>query len=121
MEPSSYDLFKVSMKLVIPSLLTNLLWYVSTVINTIFSGHMEDKTMQAAVGLNNVCLSIFISSILLGLNTTQETLTSQAYGSGNNRLCGDYFIRGGTILTVFFIPMALFASFFVEPILVAIG
>ena len=47
-----------------------------------FAGHMNDEVKLAAVGLGEVCTHMIVLSFLVGLNGSQETLTSQAYGSG---------------------------------------
>ena len=51
-------------------------------MNTMFAGHMNDEVKLAAVGLGEVCTHMIVLSFLVGLNGSQETLTSQAYGSG---------------------------------------
>lgn len=76
---------------------------------------------MAAVGVGNVCCFIFVISILTGLNSAQETLTSQAFGSGNLKLCGVYLNRGRLILTAFFLPLALLPAAFAESILLSLG
>ena len=58
--------------------------------------------------------------MMRGLNAAQETLTSQAYGSGNLRLCGLYLNRGRFILTTFFIIFAILPSMFAEQIFLAL-
>ena len=57
---------------------------------------------------------MMVVSISKGLNCAQETLTSQAFGANNLRLCGIYLNRGTVILTLFFIILALMPSLFAE-------
>ena len=68
-------------KIAIPSIFTNLLGFLVVVTNTIFSGHMDDPTKLAVVGLCSVICNVFVLSITLGINSAQETLTSQAFGA----------------------------------------
>ena len=119
--PSSKSMCKLFTRLVIPAIFTNVMAFVSVVINAVFAGRTNDPSKLAAVGLANVCHSVMILSLLIGLNAAQETLTSQAFGNGNLRLCGVYLNRGRLILVVFFIPLALVPAIFAEDILLSIG
>jgi Na+-driven multidrug efflux pump len=58
---------------------------------------------------------------MIGANGAQETLSSQAFGMGDLKLCGQYLNRGRAVITVIFIPSALFLAFFAETILLKIG
>lgn len=82
---------------------------------------MNDPTKMAAIGLSNVIVYIMLLSLMIGLNSAQETLTSQAFGNGNIRLVGAYLNRGRLILTAFFIPAAIIPCCFGERILLAFG
>ena len=75
---------------------------------------MDDPTKLAAVGLSSVCVHVMLLSLMIGLNAAQETLTSQAYGADNLRLCGTYLNRGACILVAFFVPFAVLPSLFAE-------
>ena len=108
-------------KLAIPNIVTNMIGFLSDIVIIRFAGHSEDATNVAVVGLAGTCCRILVSSILVGLNAAQETLTSQAFGADNLRLCGIYLNRGSAILTVIFIPLALTTSILGEQIFVAIG
>ena len=77
--------------------------------------------MLAAVGVGNVCSFIVIMSVIVGLNSGQDTLTSQAFGNGNLKLCGIYFNRGAFILTIVFTLLALIPSLWAEQILIQLG
>lgn len=101
-------------KLALPAIFTNIMGFLSTLVSTILVGRMNDPTLLAVVGLANVCHVILILSLLLGLNAAQETLTSQAFGAGNTRLCGVYLNRGRLILTTFYIPLALIPAYYSE-------
>lgn len=108
-------------KLATPAALTNLLTYGTLTINTAIAGRMDDPTKLAGVGLANMCQVIMILSLLTGLNAAQETLTSQAFGQQNSKLCGIYLNRGRLILVCFFIPLALMPAIFAENIFLALG
>jgi len=112
---------RVFCKIAVPAVLTNLLGYITVLSNTIFAARMNDPVMLAVIGLANVCHTIMILSLLIGLNAAQETLTSQAYGRGDLKLCGVYLNRGRVILATFFIPLAMGPAFFAENIFLAIG
>lgn len=65
---------------------------------------------------------MLVLSFLVGLNGSQETLTSQAYGNGHHlKLCGVYLNRGRFINLAFYFPLALILYFFAERILNAVG
>ena len=68
-----------------------------------------------------MCSFIVIVSVMMGLNSGQDTLTSQAYGNGNLKLCGVYLNRGAFILTLIFIPLAIIPSVRAEQILILLG
>ena len=108
-------------RLTLPAIVTNLLGFITVITSTVIAGHLKDPVKIAAVGLANVVFSVMILSLLVGLNCAQETLTSQAFGAGNLRLCGVYLNRGCFILIVFFVVFAIMPAFFAEKILVAIG
>ena len=91
------------------------------VINATIAGRMNDPAKMAAIGLANVCHVILILGFMIGLNAAQETLTSQAFGFGNHRMCGNYLNRGRLILISFFIPLAVIPAIFAEKIFLAIG
>ena len=104
-----------------PAVLSNMMAVVTVITNTMIAGRMNDPTKLAAVGLANVCFGIMMLSVMSGLNSAQETLTSQAYGFGDLKLCGIYLNRGRAVLMVFFVPLVVLPAFFAEQILVAIG
>ena len=90
-------------------------------INAVFAGRMNDPVLLATMGLSNVIFFMMVLSLMIGINSAQETLTSQAFGFGNKSLCGVYLNRGRLILTLFFIPLAVVPMAFGENILLALG
>jgi len=55
-----------------------------------FAAHSDNEELVAAVGLGNVIINCFVISIFWSLNSSIDTLASQAYGAGNLKLCGVY-------------------------------
>jgi len=118
--PQTAMMVKYFFKLSFPVILSNFVGYSVLLINSAIASKLNDSASLAAVGLGNVTSWIFIVSILVGLNSGQETLTSQAYGSGNFRLCGVYLNRGALVLIAFFIPLTL-PGVFAERLFLALG
>ena len=75
-EPSNKAMLKYFFRLSMPMILSNFTGYLILPINSALAGRYEDPKALAAVGLGNVCSFIFIISIITGLNSGQETLTS---------------------------------------------
>ena len=119
--PTTSKMVGVFCKLAVPSIMTNFMGQLTLFINTGIAGRMNEPTKLAAVGLGSVITTIMISGFLIGLNTAQETLTSQAFGAGNIHLCGVYLNRGRYILILFFLLLATIPAFFSEDILLALG
>ena len=119
--PTTRQIYGLFFKLAIPAILTNVLGILTLLVSAIYAGRMNDLSKLAAVGLANVFCMIMIEPIIGGLNSAQETLTSQAFGAGNIRLCGVYLNRGSFILLAFFIPLAVFPAFYMNDVLLAIG
>ena len=84
-------------RLTIPAIASNLLGFTTVLTSTVIAGSLNDSTKMAAVGLANVVFSVMILSLLIGLNAAQDTLTSQAFGAKNFKLCGTYLNRGSFI------------------------
>ena len=112
--PSTNKITTIFCKLAVPSCVTNFVAMIPPLTNTYFAARMNDPTKLAAIGLANVILMLMVQSLLTGLNSAQETLTSQAFGNGNLRLCGVNLNRGRFILIAFFIPLAIVPCIFGE-------
>lgn len=108
-------------KLAAPAIVTNILSFMCNINMVIFAGRMEDPINVAVIGLAISCTAIMMLAIMIGLNMAQETLTSQAYGANDLRLCGLYLNRGSVILLAFFIPLATLPSIFAEDIFIRLG
>lgn len=80
--PSTKEMLSCYAKITVPITLSNLIGQMILFMNTVFAGQMNDEVSLAAVGLGEVCTHILVLTFLIGLNNTQETLTSQAFGSG---------------------------------------
>ena len=121
--PESMDMFKVFLRIAVPSIFTNLSVEVTHLVSYTIAGHIaaEDSHELAALGLALSCIDIFVIFIFIGINSAQETLTSQAFGSLDYQLCGVYLNRGAFILVAFFIPLAVLPSIFAEHIFLSIG
>ena len=74
-------MFKVFLKIALPSIFTNIMGFATVVTNGVFAGRMNDPVKLAVVGLSGVVCSLMVQSFMLGLSSAQETLTSQAYGA----------------------------------------
>ena len=90
--PALSHMIACFLRITLPSIFTNLFGFLTVVTNSVFAGRMNDPVKLAVVGLTNVCCNLMVLSFLIGLNSAQETLTSQAYGAKNPRLCGTYLI-----------------------------
>ena len=119
--PSFGKMFCTFIKLVVPAILTNLFMLMSGVIIVYFAGQLDDSIYISVVGFTFSFRSLMVYSLVVGLNAAQETLTSQAFGAGNTRLCGIYLNRGMFIQWTCLIPLAMIALVFGEMIFVAIG
>ena len=74
----------------IPALLGFVVGNLSDTITLIFIGNLNKPELIAAIGLANVFLYTFGTSIFSGLNSSIDILVSQAHRSGNMSLCGQY-------------------------------
>lgn len=109
---------KTSLKMAVPTLVTNSSVYLMSLVNIGFLGRLgatELAGASMAIMLLNVCLA-FASGLLCAI----DTLSSQAYGAGNARKVGVILQRSLLIATVFAIP-AIFVYCFAEPILRVLG
>ena len=77
------------------------------VIGAVFNGHMPEAEMIAGAGLGGMYTTIVCLSITVGLNSALTTLISQAFGTGNMRLCGVYLNRAKIVATLVFIPLQI--------------
>ena len=75
--------------------------------NVIFASRLNDETKLAGVGLGTTMNHMLGFCIICGVGNAMDTLISQAYGSGNLKLCGVYLNRARVITTVTFIPLTI--------------
>lgn len=91
-------------------------------INLIFASSFNDTEKVAGIGLA-ISLYIILLVILMGITMPIETLTSNAYGCGDLRLCGLYLNR--TLLVMFgtYVLIAILYFYFVymKQILLSFG
>ena len=98
---------KVVLNISIPAIISMISSFSIQVANTAFAGHMGDPAVMAGVGMATMYVNIFCSSLMVGLNSTLNTLLSQSVGFGDYRMCGVFFNRSRIVLTLMFIPLAI--------------
>jgi Na+-driven multidrug efflux pump len=64
------------LSLVIPTSLCQMVNILVEVMNLIFVGHLNDASMLAGVGMGNMTQNLCALSIILGFNSTIDTLVS---------------------------------------------
>ena len=90
---------------VIPSSLQYMLFYLSSIINLGFAGHLANPAMVAALGVSNMMMHICVLSNVYGFNSAMDTLVSQAAGAKNLNLCGKYLNKARFLVTLLFVPI----------------
>lgn len=97
--------FYVLLKSAIPLVLTLLMEHVTSVITLIAVGHLGKQEIAAAT-MGFMCLTVTFG-IFEGIATALDTLTPQAYGSGNHELVGIY-VQSSILLSLFiYLPCCL--------------
>ena len=102
---------KAFLKLAVPNILLLTLNYLDEIINTLFIASLGDEVLIAAVGLGNMTLNMIGLSVLFGLGTTLDTLLSQAAGSKNLKICGEYLHQARLVALIAFVILAIGLSY----------
>ena len=74
--PTNMKMLKMFLYIAIPAMTTNMIAFFVNVSNDIFAGRLNEPTKLATVGLTSTVMNVFVTVVLLGLNSAQETLTS---------------------------------------------
>ena len=74
--PTTGHMLKVFAKKSVPMVLANIVDQLIFFTNLVFAGHIGNESMLAALGLGSVFTHMMVLSFLVGLNASQETLTS---------------------------------------------
>ena len=74
--PTTLEMFILMIKLVIPSIINNMIGFSASIISRVYAGQLEDPVKIAVVGLSGSINSMLMISLMIGLNSTQDTLTS---------------------------------------------
>ena len=86
----------------------------------IMASYFDDSEKVAGLGLGSSTLMICVYLVLFGISQPIETLTGNAYGRKDLKLCGIYLYRTHLIVTVAFIPL-MFAVVYAGPVLLYFG
>jgi len=96
------------LEVALPAMVSQFLAIFMEALNNSFVGHLGREEVLAGVGMANMHLNIFMLSLIWGMNSTLNTLLTQAYGFGDLRQCGVYLNRSRIIVTLVFLPMSIF-------------
>lgn len=66
--PSTGKLLRTFLKLSIPAILTNVLFWMCSVILVVYAGLMNDPIYVAVIGITWTCCALMVLSFLIGLN-----------------------------------------------------
>ncbi len=118
--PSLRTSIKNILGICIPTIITMISVSMIMQINIGFAGRLNDTYILAGIGIANMYTNTVIQSLIIGMNSTLNTLVSQAFGQKNLKLCGTYLNRARVIITLMFIPFAI-PVFYAESILLKLG
>lgn len=89
-------------------------------IHWVFISRYLGTCELAAAGVVDIYQGV-TTALLEGFISAQISLSTQALGSGNNRLAGQYVQQSQILFTTFFIPAYIFWWFFTYPLTLKIG
>lgn len=90
------------------------------IVNSSIMGRTGDPALLGGLGLGGLTLGLFLLAISVTFNGALDTLISQAYGQGDQKLCWIYLNRQLYLTTLVCVPLAI-TSFFCDSIFVAMG
>lgn len=93
--------------LAVPASLTMMITILVEVLNLVIIARLEDEDMLAGVGMGNMTQNLLGLSIILGFNSTLDTLISRGAGTGDIELCGVYLNRGRFVMCCLFVPICI--------------
>lgn len=91
----------------VPLSISSMANFFQVTVAILLISYTGDVMQLSVVGLGDMVLKIFGISVFFGLNSSVETLVSQAYGAGNLHMCGVYRWTGRLIVVIAFVPVAV--------------
>ena len=111
---TDYSIARVFLSLTIPNIISSMFNMLPAIANLLIAGHCKDQTDLAVVGVGiNLC-NLVTLSISHGINTSQDTFTTQAFGNKQLEQCGILLNRGFMISSAIAIPSYLILILFGE-------
>eukprot|EP00347_Sterkiella_histriomuscorum_P009123 403342431 len=98
------------LNIAIPANFAIFQWVLFDITSLYFIGSIGEPILLAAFGVANVLLTVLVV-ILLGLNSTLNTLVSQSYGQHDMEMCRTYIGRGRVVVTLAYLPIAVILMF----------
>ncbi|RDX64924.1 Protein DETOXIFICATION 19, partial [Mucuna pruriens] len=100
----------------LPMFLTNLFYYLITLVSVMFAGHLGDLQLAGAT-LANSWFGVTGFAVMVGLSGALETLCGQGFGAKEYRMLGIY-LQSSCIISLVFSIFISIIWFYTEPILV---
>lgn len=93
-------------KISLPLSLSSMIYFFQVTITLYYIRLKGTQYEMSAVGLANMIVATFGTTVLQGINGGLETLVSQANGSGNQYMCGVYLKTARVIAIITFLPIS---------------
>ncbi|XP_014500677.1 protein DETOXIFICATION 19-like [Vigna radiata var. radiata] len=100
----------------LPMILTNLFYYLITLVSVMLVGHLGDLQLAGAT-LANSWFSVTGVALMVGLSGALETLCGQGFGAKEYHMLGIY-LQASCIISLIFSIIVSIIWFYTEPILV---
>ncbi|XP_057457252.1 protein DETOXIFICATION 18-like [Lotus japonicus] len=107
---------KLQLLIALPMILTNLFYYLITLISVMLVGHLGELQLAGAT-LANSWFSVTGVAVMVGLSGALETLCGQAFGAREYQKLGIY-LQASCIISLIFSIIISVIWFYTEPILV---
>ena len=114
----SMAIFKSMLNIGGPVFISTIFWYLTHLITTVLVGRHYGIDELAAVGLGNVFINMFGASIIRGISSALDNLSTQAFQAGRLTQIGEYGRRAVMVLfVVVLVPVGLLC-YFAEPVMI---
>ncbi|XP_004296523.1 PREDICTED: MATE efflux family protein LAL5-like isoform X2 [Fragaria vesca subsp. vesca] len=100
----------------LPMILTNVFYYLITLVSVMFAGHLGELELAGAT-LANSWAVVTGFAFMVGLSGALETLCGQGFGAKSYRMLGIY-LQASSIISFLFSIIISAVWFYTEPILI---